>query len=391
LDVRMIGVDALASSSPEDVATYLRVHGWQQDYSDLGGSAWIRASDVDTSEPIELWVPRSETMRSYATRVGQLLDALSDFEDRSPAQILFEMTHVLQDIQRVHSYPRGTPGTTPLIDCPEAVDGLRRWVLSGAASVAAPEPVAVQPTRKPPSVDAFMQQVRLVVPELGSFVWKIAVPLAAQDGEQPLPFPDAVQIPRLYSFNRRVTLQLYMTTSSVLDACKRVREGADVLPAFQEVVERGVSANLCEALAATGSGDRRTPFDLTFAWASEMPNPQSTTLQLQAEDLEIVEEAGRQLREIAPEEDMTVRGYIVRLLRESDQRPGQVTIYGTVQGEAGERVGHFWAELSDLEYNQAIEAHGKHDQVTIVGDLIRRGSRNWLGNARDFRVLPSGP
>lgn len=84
---------------------------------------------------------------------------------------------------------------------------------------------------------------------------------------------------------------------------------------------------------------------------------------------------------------MAIEGYIVRLLRESEQRPGQVTLAGTVKGDTRERFGHFWIELTAEDYDKALTSHRANRAVTVQGDIIRRGTRRWLENARDFAVL----
>lgn len=73
MDVKMIDGDLLASGTPEDVGTYLQVHGWTQVYRDRAGTAWSREDD----DELELWVPRSQEMRGYKTRISQLLEGYS--------------------------------------------------------------------------------------------------------------------------------------------------------------------------------------------------------------------------------------------------------------------------------------------------------------------------
>lgn len=372
----------LSLSSPDLVEAYLAAHGWARIHADRGGAAWTFAQDDDQ----EIWLPRSAQMRSYPARVATLVTTLSEHEDRPAAQILFDIVNSLQDVQRVRSLPKGQPGTIPLNDSPEIVEGLRRWVLSAATVVAAPEAVAVQPSRRPAAVSEFMDRVRLAVPESGSFIWKVAVPVSNPDGSESLPLARTPQEIALYDFGRRVTLTLYNATRTIVSACQEVRDGRDLLVSFEERVPLGVSANLCEALAET-AGDRRVPFDIQFSWATHLPAVQSEVLNFDRDSLEIVEQAGVELRRIAPERDVTVQGYVVRLHRVSDQRPGQVTVAGTVQEGGSERFGHFWVELTGDDYHQAVRAHDETRLVSIGGDVIRRGKFRWLENARNFAVI----
>jgi hypothetical protein len=325
-------------------------------------------------------------MRSYNSRVATLVETLSQHEDRPADQVLFEIVNSLLDVQRVRTLSDGQPGTLPLIETPEIVEGLRRWVLAAATVVASPELMAVQPNRRPAAVSDFMHGVRLAVPERGSFIWKVAIPVSNPDGSESFPLAQTPQDFELYDFGRRVTLTLYNATQTVLAACQEVRTGGNLVRSFEERVPLGVSANLCEALAET-AGERKTPFDIQFSWATHLPDVQSEVLRFDRGTLEIVEEAGVELRRIEPERDVSLQGYVVRLHRESDQRPGQVTIAGTIQEGGRERFGHFWIELAADEYQQAVRAHAEARLVSASGDVVRRGQFRWLENSRGFSVI----
>lgn len=389
MDVNLIDQAQLSASSPEEVATYLQVRGWNVVFRDAGGTAWAPGAD-DAEDAPELWVPRSDSMRGYRNRIAHLVDTLSDIEGRSAAQILFEITHTLQDVQRIRTLPRSESGTVNLADGTGTLAGIYKWVASAAASTAATQSGPLLSTRRPLTAENFMEQVKLAVPEPGSFVWKVAVPLANRDGEQTIPFAESESRPELSGFNRRVTRTLYNASSAVLRACKTVDEGESVLPAFDAVVSEGVTANFCEGLAETG-GDRHVPYEIGFAWASTVPAPETETLRFGGLQLEVIKQAAAEFRRVAPEPDVQVRGYIVRLSRESEQRPGVVTVAGTLVGDSQEKFGHFGFELVSEDYAAALHSHEDHQIVVVQGDMVRRGNRKWLENVHGFRVLNEEP
>jgi len=377
----MIDEDQLAASSPLDVAAYLQAHGWNPVFEDRGGTAWAPTGDV-ADDAYEVWVPHSDRMRGYRNRVASILDVLGDLEDRSPSDILFEMSHVRQDVQHIRTLPGTESGTVRLEDGTQTLAGIHKWIASAATSTAAVRAGALLPGRRPGTVDDFLHQVKLVVPEKGSFVWKVAVPLAAATGAQ-----TAASHSPLEGFNRAVTRTLYHATEAVLKACRTVAQGSDLLATFEAEVQAGVSANLCEGLAETG-GDGRIPYEITFTWSASAPGPVSEVLRFGGRELEMVKEAAAQFRRAAPESDVEVRGYIVRLHRPSEQRPGVVTISGSAAGRSRETSGNFGFELAADDYRRAWTSHGERRMVAVRGDLVRRGNRRWLENARDFRVLP---
>ncbi|MGE3413448.1 MAG: hypothetical protein AB7L91_14595 [Dehalococcoidia bacterium] len=380
----MIDQEQLAASSPEDVAAYLQLHGWTEVYRDAGGTAWA-SEDVESLSGPELWVPRTRQMRGYLNRIASLLDALADHEQRSQAEILFEIVFSLQDVQRFRSLPSTESGTMPLQDSTETLAGIHKWVQAGAGATAVAELGPILPSRHPVSVENFMGQVKLAAPSPGSFVWKVTVPVASADGSQMIPFSDVVSFPELASFNRRVTRRLYDATAAALNACRLVRQGEPVLESFQQVVAEGVTANLCEGLAGAG-GERNIPFDLTFSWASSLPSPRTDRLSFGGTEIGIVRRAAEEFRRVAPELDVRLRGYIVRLSRDSEQRPGVVTLAGTAVGDTEQKFGHFTFELVDDDYSDALRSHAEHQIVTVRGDVVRRGNRRHLENVRDFRI-----
>jgi hypothetical protein len=119
--------------------------------------------------------------------------------------------------------------------------------------------------------------------------------------------------------------------------------------------------------------------------------PQTEVLRFGGGELEIVKQAAAEFRRVAPEPDVQLRGYIVRLSRESEQRPGLVTVAGTIAGDSQEKFGHFGFELISDDYALALSSHGEHRLVTVAGDMVRRGNRKWLENVRGFEVFDDVP
>lgn len=383
MDVRVTDSEALRARLPTQIYAYLLAHGWQVVHENGASWVWSQAEHAD----LEIWLPKRREIRGYPSRVAEIMKQLSEFEERPATQVLFEITNAENDVQRITSHPEGPAGTLPLEEGESTVSGLRRWVLSAATSVAIPDRLLVQPRRKPASVLQFMPQVRLVAPAEGSFVWTIMTPIARDEVDQELPFPDATSVQELNSFNRRVTLELYRTTRLAKATCEEVlQQPTSLSAAFQDRVGDGINANLCEALASAG-GESRHPYTVTFNWASQLPAPATEPLRFNADSIRILSEAAESLRQVAPETDVTIEGFVVRLVRPT--RPGQVTIAGIPSGGVVDRIGHYWAELSDEDYERAGDAHFNDLRVSIRGNIIRRGNRRWLSGDSVFRVLGS--
>jgi hypothetical protein len=123
------------------------------------------------------------------------------------------------------------------------------------------------------------------------------------------------------------------------------------LVAFTASVNRGISANLCEALVGLG-GENGHSFELDLCLAASRPLPhrRPKPIRFRHDHLPVLEAAAQELRERVAEESVAVIGSVVRLHRE-----------GSGTGEIS---------------------------VSVRGDLVRRGTRIVLRDAGGFRILP---
>ncbi|MFG1644900.1 hypothetical protein ACGFMK_31850 [Amycolatopsis sp. NPDC049252] len=385
MDVRVIDADSLQARAPAQIFTYLTAHGWEVTFEDRGSWA-LEQSFVE--DPVEVWLPKNRQIRGYPSRVAQLLKVLSGVENRSELQILFEITHFESDIQRFRCFPEGVSGTMRLEEGEETLAGLKKWVLSGATLASSANRAAIQPRRKPLMATRFMEQVRLAVPEEGSFIWTVMVPISVDAKDSPLPIVAPGYSDTFDVFNRRVTTALFSSTKLAFGAAQEFLEDRTSLARpFKERVVDGLSANLCEALCQAG-GERRVPYELSFSWAQHRPASVSPeVLRFGSEEIRVLGDAAEELRNTEPEEGVTIQGYVVRLIRESGSGPKRITIAGMPDGVSEDRVGHYWLELDAEEYDMAMRAHGDDKRVRVTGDIVRRGNRRWLSGAYGFSII----
>jgi hypothetical protein len=300
--------------------------------------------------------------------------------------VLFDVMHASYDVQRLRLTPPGAPGTVALADGSDSLAGIKKWVLSGAIAAALGDHQLVLPTRWSGSVNMFMQESKLAAPSEGSFIWNVITPVG-QRGATSLPLDDVDSGEFTVDFGRKVTLTLYQATSVVKGAAQSVVEGATIPEAFGDQPPRGVSANLCEGLAETASGSR-FPYSVDFSWAATSAGPPTDRIAFEPAHKDIISDAARDFRNRAPRENVTIRGTVVRLVRESRLRPGEVTIAGIMEEDWEEQFGHFWVELSDDDYALAVRAHEDRTIVRATGDVSRIGNRRRITNLHGFSVQP---
>jgi len=226
--------------------------------------------------------------------------------------------------------------------------------------------------RVPDLARDYMDHVRLGQTERGSYVVTVISEVAAPAQRAILPDDAAhFQIP----FERRVTSKLVMALSAARDAADTVVQGSEGYGAFDDAVEAGVSANLCDAVARIGTESAGANVQIGVEWASSRPATvrAPSGVSFDSAELPVVREAVAYLRQLGPFDSEMVAGIVSRLTREKDDEIGTIVIEGEARGE--KRKVH--VELPDDQYDLAVQAHKTRRPIMIRGTLYKRG-RSWV-------------
>ncbi|GAA1882107.1 hypothetical protein [Streptantibioticus ferralitis] len=377
--------DQAAELHPRHLQRYLRSRGWTfvDDYG--RGQLWELAAASVRGEPYEVMVPLDRRPRDYPDRVCDLLEALAAVESRRPGEVLREMALPPADWQYLRLLPPGPSGTAPLVDLVPALTGLKDLMTAAAAAACAPEPQPVQPAQKPQRVKDFVASVRLDQTRVGSYVLAAHTPLPEPSTQGVLPFDDSAEGAAREPFERLVSRRLYAATWCAYQAAERtIRE--DTLDDFAQYAAVGLSANLCEALVRI-AGDEARGYELSFAWAAELPVGHETPSVAVTRPLLRALEAGAQdLRARLSQRGVAVRGNVVRLDRTPTAGPGEVTVLGSAEGEEDRRPRRYRVVLQQRDYAQAASAHQRGLEVTVRGDLVVRGGHARLDPVTGFET-----
>ena len=385
----VVNRQVLANIPLENFPAYLLTHGWQEIDGDVAGSYWTRTTD---DEQPQGWLPNNPQVKTYVDRIAQLVQVIAMAESRDVDDVVRDLVDLERDIQEVRTFPFGAPGSMGLSASAESVQGLRKWVESSATAVALQGSSAVLPRRRPPEATALVRATEMLTPVAGSFIWRLSVPLSDHAMPEQYPFALPGSDLRLEDYSRRTTLHLLRSTQAAVDAASEAMTSDVPLDAFRRRIPEGISADLCEALSQT-SADGLTPLEFSFNWSARRPVATTASkLSVSQDQLEIISWAGKQLRQEAVEEDVTVSGLVIRLSRTGpSDTPGKITIAGSDLADPGGPLAHFWVELTAEDYQRASQAHQDYSEVLITGDLKRTARRRELLNPRDFRLLASKP
>lgn len=370
--------EELANLEPADVSVYLQSRGWAR--LGIGGGraeSWMHPS---AAQEVELLLPTDKSLGDYALRVSQVLHSLEVVEGRSQLEIMRDICYVGADVIRLRraSDPQAF-GTIPLIDGTKLIEQAVAMVTAAACAAVATRRVV--PTRHPAEADAYVKHVRLGHTEKGSFILTVVSRVA------PLMVSGSPALLELMEepFPRRVTRTLWRAVGASSVATKLTRAGGS-LSVFEQAVEEGVSANLCEALAgmleATGP---ETELNLSVAWAAAHPVHEEGLREhgFSHNDVPILYEAARTLKRAAPLEGIPVTGVVVKLHREKGAEAGDVTVSCAIEGS----VKKLSVPLTPSDYQVAIDAHRDKLGVYFRADVTLLGRQYIASNVRGFRLV----
>ncbi len=212
----------------------------------------------------------------------------------------------------------------------------------------------------------------------GSYVITLLSPVVPPP-QQPTLDPSPHEFPD-DSVERRITRHLAGSLKAARQAIESTVGGES--DAFAEAVDKGVSANLCEALDTM-----IIPFstmDVSFVWARTRPLPKARELiSFSNDDAPVLREAARAFRQRGPRHDASLVGFVNILSRTEDQEAGKIRLKADIDGQ----MHAVNAVLDRSEYARAIKAHAEQATVIAEGDLERVNQRWNLLNARIKTII----
>ena len=386
----------LAAIEPGDIVAYLQMRGWRE--ADSAGSAMARfqGPEDDAGDAITVLVPTSVTLRDYALRLHDLLEALAAVEERPLTSIVRDVAFVRKDILHVRvSSPETTRGSAPLNVAAGLIENTRRALAAAAASVIHGPSMHYSPL--PKDAYDFANSCHLVALNPGSIDTAIEIP-GRSETEQERPSTPFSSIGREVVGNMMMAMFRLKSDFEIRDATGSLRAG-----------RIDVSANICDAFAklARIAGDGLV--ELSLSWHGPRPDSlgnapdvisfegyEARTLATIASELrhaggvrridfehEQVVEPKRIAASTKKEPERTDRrewefeGRIVSLrVREPDRGPGGGGV-AEVQGEMPDQPGWVSLDLQPDLYRLTCEALAADQPVRISGVFERRGDSPW--------------
>ena len=361
--------EALKAVSPGALSAYARAAGWSKvetygDHSDV----------YSARERPEVILPRTERLGDYADIVSRLIEIFANVAETDELSLYRDLVTADRDVIRVRA-AENSDGAVAVDDGLALLRGARDLLLAAACSLWNPRPLYRAGSNR--EAVEHVQRIRLGQTEQGSFTITLLTPVV------PPPMQSVFSGDWVYRdapVERRITRRLTCALTAARAATERTVVGDT--DAFSEAVEKGVSANLCDALVTLIE-----PFpilDVSVTWARTLPRRKaSKTVRFGWSDAPILREASRSFHNREPRPDVQVSGIVQRLIRDEAESGGNVTLRTSIDG----RNRSITTFLEPFDYELAIQAHRAKAPIIMEGDLERVGQRWRLLSARVVDII----
>lgn len=365
MKAQILDVEALQAISPAALSAYARGEGWRKS-EPYGSHADVYLGD---GKP-EIILPRTDRLADYAAVVSRLIGVFSQVNERDELATYRDLTGADHDVVRVRATGDEDDGSVGLDAGVELFLQAREMLLAAACATRAPQSVYRAGANREAS--EYMKRVRLGQTEHGSFVVTLMAPVPPT--LQPL-LDDSWGSFEDEPMERQVTRRLVEALEASRSAVELAHSGEGT-SAFENAVSKGVSANLCEAVAKLI--DQSDGLEVSVSWARTRPTPEARRRIIFSEsDAAVLKEAARSFRAKLPRPGVTLFGRVHKLKRDQHEEEGLVTF----KAEVDEKMQSVNAVLDQNNYSVAIRAHDARNPVVVTGDLERIGQRWRVTNA----------
>ena len=347
---------ALLEVKPAALIAYARSEGWRR-LQDYGKHSSVYVAE---GQP-EIILPESDHIGDYATVVARLIEIFASVAGRNEMSIYQDLLSANKDVVRMR-VAGGEGGGLAFTDGVVLINGLRDLLVAAACSLR--EPLPLYGRRELTEARRLLRQVRLGHTEEGSFVVALLTP-------QLPPTPKTIGSEShadVSMLPRRTTKRLMSALNATRNSVEKFTKPYD--HDYLEIVEQGVSANLCGALVKLCSTFQE--FEISVAWArTRIPSGISSTVSFQRSNRVAFRNAEKYLRAGKPERDVDFDGIVEGLKRDDKQAGGTIRLRSRFQG----RKVYIWAVLNENDYKTAISAHSERRRITMRGNLQRVGQQ----------------
>ncbi len=360
---------------PRAIHSYLAANGWKRLGPHRGDTGDVYCLRDDQREFV--LVPSSKEFADYTTRLLQLSETLGRVENRHLSMVLADLSQAEADRVRVRLTEAQNGTSIPLSTGVCLLEESRKLLLAAACSVSRSQHMFRDGQDQ--QATAFIDSVRLDQTERDGFVVNLLVPVSP-----PLNKPEATRLP-IEPLERKATRMLVSGLRAAQEVTRQANRGESIR-SFHDRIHKGVSANLCQALANlvnTGSG-----LEVSVSWSLSRPAPgcrsnERAVVAFSQSDAPVLQEVARVLGHRQVHHDERIEGFVSALERDHSDPNGRATIKAVID----DAMVSVKVDFDQGDYDQITKPHNERLGVSLEGDLRREGQRWHLANPRDLMVI----
>ena len=364
--------EALSSLSLLSLRTYLKSRGWV-DEGEWGKRATIYSTENE-GKRWEYLCPLRDTVVDYAECMAEAVEILAKVEERSELDVFHDLAGAGADVIRLRSLNGVAREALSLGQSVEMLSDAYDMLASAARAVEKPK--ATFRGKVSANVADYLNDVQPLPSYHEGYALTLHSPVPAGIGTQ-TDFGDAFTAP----FPRRATSQLARALGHTTHAiAKAVVE--NTLEPFRQGVGKGVSANLCDAVAELAINGRG--IEIGLFWADVRPsNIPDSHFQFTENSADILTEAAKFLRINEPSLDERIMAQVVRLERQPNEFDGKAVILTSLDG----RFVHLKVTFEQSVYDMVIQAFQERSLISMTGDIYPEGNGYVLKRPHNLTFL----
>lgn len=365
---------ALKQISPVLLNKYLEIQGWKREETWRERIVvWSKENGGSVKQALVGLLEESE---AYATRIAETLQTLEESEDRSQLEIYSDVLGAGADIVSLRSANDNRQRDWSLAAGADIMNRARDLMMASARIAERPGS-PVYAGRMTAKVQNYVRELRTLPVGESWDTLTIHSPVSPDFGVQGGFTRDSDP-----PFSRRVIETL---GASLNEASKAVHTvlGNNDLTTFENAATRGVSANLCEAVADLVHQNRG--LQVGIAWAPIRAGvSHGGTFQFSESAAEALYGGAEFLRKEHPVPDVFVQGEIVQLERQAQEDFDGVSV---VVGEVDDRWMRLDVQFDKEDREEVVRAFSEKLLISITGDVFKRGRQYELRNPANLRIL----
>ena len=372
---------SLRSVSRTALAAYLRMHDWTK-VADWTDRATVYSKTVNEREQ-RIWVPIRETFADYADNMERSIQLLAGVENRAPDVILAELQAIASDSIRVATLHGQSEHVLSLQDAGLLFRDSLAMITAAARSVKKPR--RAFRGALPTDAAAYLKSISVAPTAFSAFDLTLLSPIPPLYGVGSHS-AHVRQMSFEHPFARRAMLRLKNGLSATQKAVADVKTHGK-FTSFDNAVQEGVSANLCDAVVglvqlSEGFGDG---LSVNVRWAPTRPRNgnQLVSIPFSAHDAAIIREAGDRLRARASYTDEHVIADVARLEREPEEFDGHAQLLAEIDDQSR----RLSVTFEPTDFNAVLAAFRERRRIELDGDLHPAGRGYELRNPRNVRLL----